>query len=411
MSSESAGMRSWGLVGAGFLGGALALFFVQSALAPEPLSPVERTDANSPAQAAWEHLIVEMQRSLDVVYGQEAGSEELDRAEGVRFLAHTLAASLDLYADAGATTDPRLIVWRSPQRKLIGDNPDVDYHVAALDGRYGYRLMATPGSPAHLGITVYERRSNGGNRVLADLSGDAIEWDEEGGFSLVLSAYRPDDVVNWIELTDDVHFLIIRQSFRERGLEPAVGFDLRLFESEPVRELSEVEMADRLRQATRFFSEMVERVSTLAAMISERPNLSGPLPGFDERQSGIFPPAQGDQYLRGWYRVAKGEALLVDGYAPDALHWRAVLQNRWMQSLETEAGPVALNDRELRVEADGSYRLVIAHRDPGHQNWLNAAGHEQGLLAIRFLQASEEAEFPRLRLVSLEEARELARRD
>jgi len=41
------------------------------------------------------------------------------------------------------------------------------------------------------------------------------------------------------------------------------------------------------------------------------------------------------------------------------------------------------------VDADGVARLVIAQRDPGVANWLDAAGYERGTVAVRYLFADD----------------------
>ena len=41
---------------------------------------------------------------------------------------------------------------------------------------------------------------------------------------------------------------------------------------------------------------------------------------------------------------------------------------------------------------DGAARLVVAHRDPGVPNWLDAGGRRQGTVFWRFLLATEQPE-------------------
>ena len=48
---------------------------------------------------------------------------------------------------------------------------------------------------------------------------------------------------------------------------------------------------------------------------------------------------------------------------------------------------IALNHAEVTPEPDGSVRLVLAHRDPGHPNWLETAGHRRGTMCLRWVGA------------------------
>jgi hypothetical protein len=109
--------------------------------------------------------------------------------------------------------------------------------------------------------------------------------------------------------------------------------------------------------------------------------------------------------LNGWNRAGANlshEALVVEGQVPDAPYWSASLQNRWLQSLDYEHHQVSLNDAHIAT-ADGRYRLVISHRKPAAGNWLDAAGHVEGLLAIRYQLPRGETPPPTMTLVKFDE--------
>ena len=48
---------------------------------------------------------------------------------------------------------------------------------------------------------------------------------------------------------------------------------------------------------------------------------------------------------------------------------------------------------------DASYRIVLAHRDPGVPNWLDTEGRPFGTIFWRFLQPETKPERPRTRVV------------
>ena len=74
------------------------------------------------------------------------------------------------------------------------------------------------------------------------------------------------------------------------------------------------------------------------------------------------------------------------------------------------AGIAATFTREgmAQIDADGPdagvFRAVISHGDPGIANWLDAGGHEQGLLAIRYYEP-DSTPIPTMRRVKLAELR------
>jgi len=49
-----------------------------------------------------------------------------------------------------------------------------------------------------------------------------------------------------------------------------------------------------------------------------------------------------------------------------------------------------LHGEEIAVNDDGSWEVVLAGRDPGHPNWLSTAGHQHGIVRIRWLIADRE---------------------
>ncbi|MDP3294405.1 MAG: hypothetical protein Q8M37_06645 [Nevskia sp.] len=65
----------------------------------------------------------------------------------------------------------------------------------------------------------------------------------------------------------------------------------------------------------------------------------------------------------------------------------------------------SLNGHQAQIDEDGIFRAVISHGDPGIANWLDAGGHEQGLLAIRYYEP-DSTPIPTMRRVKLTELRD-----
>ena len=56
-----------------------------------------------------------------------------------------------------------------------------------------------------------------------------------------------------------------------------------------------------------------------------------------------------------------------------------------------------------QANEDGSFTMVIAHRDPGVPNWLDTQGSALGIVFWRFMLAEGEVETPLARVVPLAE--------
>jgi hypothetical protein len=61
---------------------------------------------------------------------------------------------------------------------------------------------------------------------------------------------------------------------------------------------------------------------------------------------------------------------------------------------------------QTTLDDDGRFRFVLSHRDPGPGagDWLDLAGHEQGVACFRWMQAPDHPA-PETRLVDLDDLR------
>jgi hypothetical protein len=60
-----------------------------------------------------------------------------------------------------------------------------------------------------------------------------------------------------------------------------------------------------------------------------------------------------------------------------------------MQTFDYRYERIGINGEQAAYEPDGSWKLVIAARDPGHPNWLSTAGHRKGVIFFRWFLARE----------------------
>ena len=111
------------------------------------------------------------------------------------------------------------------------------------------------------------------------------------------------------------------------------------------------------------------------------------LPRFDPK---VAAAAHGDPnivYYHGYWELADDEQLWIEVTPPACEYWNFQVNNHWMESLDYRWHLIALNHSEAKREADGSVRLVLAQRDPGHPNWLETAGHRRGTMCLRWVGA------------------------
>ena len=107
------------------------------------------------------------------------------------------------------------------------------------------------------------------------------------------------------------------------------------------------------------------------------------------------------QYTMAPYALAPDQALVIRGRFPECRFANVVLWNRLGQTYDYLRRRVSLNRAQTALEKDGSFRIVVAHVDPGVPNWLDTERRPSGTLYWRFLLAEGWVETPRARVVRL----------
>jgi hypothetical protein len=87
--------------------------------------------------------------------------------------------------------------------------------------------------------------------------------------------------------------------------------------------------------------------------------------------------------------------------APDCDSWNFQLNNYWMESLDYRYFTICINKATAKYEDDGSVKVIVSHRDPGHPNWINTCGHTEGTMCWRWyrLRKNEKAVEPACRII------------
>jgi hypothetical protein len=310
-------------------------------------------------------------------------------AAGYRHLTHLLSYAFDLYLEGDAER-PSFTPLASPTRKILGDNVDSIYHFAALRGDRSYRIRGRRGNELYLSFCIYGGKPDGewSERVVANVSQRDLTFATDGSFELVLSLQSHDG--NWVRLDPDAVCVITRQYFADRAAARPAEFEIAAIDSvTPPAPLTDAQLARRLRAVATFIRETIA-ITPLPGSLP--PNLLGPPMPWNPHQPGWGTPD--NIYSLGLFRLEPDEALVITGRSPRCTYWGAQVWNRYMQSLDYRHYRVSLNREQVVHEPDGSFRLVLAHRDPGVPNWISTAGHREGIVFCRWLQAEEIPEQP-----------------
>ncbi len=358
--------------------------------------------------AVWEDFCGALSRASRLVVGEGVPDSPRDRAEGFRYLTRLLAAGTVVciehadpdYPEFGRMID-RTMTWGL-------DCPDCLYLYATVRGDATYRIFGSRGSANHLDIQVNSGHFASGDvaswGTVASISGRELAVDADGRFELTLS---PDpsgaDGKNQLRLAPNAEFVLVRQYFNDWENERPADLAIeRVGATYPVPPLRPEQIAARLERLCMW----LERSGALWEKMSRGylgvpPNtLTVHVTHESDKHAGM----RGQAYGMGNFHCAPDAAILVEFTPPVCHHWSVSLANYFWESVDFATRQTSLNGHQAHLDADGVFRAVIAHEDPGVPNWLDAAGHLRGSLAARFLFPESPPE-PVLRRVKLADVR------
>ncbi|HEX7097414.1 MAG TPA: DUF1214 domain-containing protein [Acidimicrobiales bacterium] len=354
----------------------------------------------------------ELARLLDDVADAYETRTEIDAVDGLRNVMHLFTSATEhiLEADAERPYFTRIV---SPVRKFLGDNPDAIYYWARIRGDRSYRIVGRRGGETYTSFTVHARDPRGGalERVTADVNDRALQIDADGRYEIVLSATPHEG--NWIPLDADATTIITRHYFARESsaaADPDVHISLRiepLDDPGPPPRLDDAALAERLRALGAWVrAESIGRrpATSVPSFVSVVPNELPQPASF--RATGVEAWGAVDiYYASAKFDLGPNDALIIDGKMPRCAFANVMLWTSNMQTLEYRYRQTSLNNVQLRTSPDGSFRVVVAHEDPGVPNWLDTEGRPNGTIFWRFLLPDEQPAPFTCRVVPLADVR------
>lgn len=359
------------------------------------------------AAAAWQQLLDDLAAAGRVVEGPTGAKSGRERAEGYRHLTRVLAIAGEMLLEKGDPRHPAFTRWMTPYRKMYGDNPRTIYDAAIIDGAHTYRITGTRGSTVYLGFVVYGTDDSGGKRIVGGLDDDQMPFADDGRFELWLAAERPavlPDGAAFLQLDADATEVMVRQYFADPEVEVPAAYTIDVVpDPGPPGPPTEQQVAERLAAVGAYVRDTVEAETTLSALSAsistsvfrhgadgaEHIDASGAAvdPPMDASVIVRVMPTPAIQYSGMWFDdLRDDEALVVEGTVPDCRYWSIQLLTRFMESGDWLHHPVFRTGRDIEAGADGRFRVVIAHRDPGVPNWLATTGLTSANVAVRALK-------------------------
>ena len=386
----------------------LGLLAASELLAPRAASATP--DARAPSAAAssdGSESGVALQELRDVLGQLEASFATdawslrgpLDQAEARRLVMFHLHHAIEVYFEPS----PERPAWKrfvTPEKKLLGDNPDAIYYATPVSFAHSYRIRGNTAGAIYTSFTVEVGGPGGGNPtgLGATLNDSEFEIAPDGSYEIVACAEKPERG-NWLRLDANANSLSTRHYYENASSIAAdqlhhipLAID-RLDLTAPPPPPSEASVSAGIRRVANFLRSSVSPPrrdpALLPPWVSLVPN-QFPRPKKDDSNTKVGFAAKDNVYSMAPFVLAPDETLVIRGRFPKCRFANVVLWNRHTHTLDYRYRQISLNRKQTKLEADGSFKIVLAARDPGVSNWLDTEGRPSGSVFWRFQLPEEE---------------------
>lgn len=357
------------------------------------------------------HGLIDTLKEIDARFLSEEwmmGSAD-DVAEGMRAVMHLLQGGLvSWFEEDPAHPSFRRIV--TPTRKFTGDNADAVYYETAIRPDLRYRVRGNMSGAVYVSITVEGGSADGtfGGATYGVINDTEFDVAPDGSFEIHVGGDQRDR--NWLPLTPEAHRLTTRHYFEEETSRaaltiPGVSLSIEtLDEIDPPAPYDDASVAAGIERVRNLVHSRT--VGMGAPGTREQPPFVSTTPNQFVKpiKPGDFALAAADAaYSMTMCFLQPDEALVMTGRWPACRCANVSLWNRHLQTFDYANRQVSLNRKQTKLEPDGSFRIVVAHEDPGVPNWIDTEGRAFSMVFWRFMLPEGDIETPQAKVVKLGE--------
>ena len=360
----------------------------KSPLATTEVRQVERTAqrlvATPAVRAAGKAVEQEWREKFTAQVGPLSAQSEARLKTSVRELLFT-------YAQRAANNDPARpkVSWsespphewfgdKVPGGRYAGDNPDTVYRIIPLDGESSYVIRGRVGDerPAH---SIFEVTDDG-DRVVAT---DKIELKDlvvrrDGTFTITVDPRPANGRTNHLRTGPKTTQLFIRDTLSDWSTQTPSSLSVERVAgpgSKP-RTFDQL-VAETVRTAKASGTLWID-FFILRASFGTPPNVVPQPP----RSAATISRSTGNYWL------GDDEALVVTTRPGPSSYTGMTVQDVWTVTPDYWKHQTSLTDDQAIPNPDGTYTLVVSHRDPGVHNWVDTTGLREGTFLLRWQGAS-----------------------
>ncbi len=337
--------------------------------------------------SSWDEFCDALKEAGKIIRSDKAPQDAFNQAEGYRYLTRLLRGGLESFLEFG---DPAYPVLRSGAHetiKLGADNPDNRYESCSVNPQYDYRLSGSRGTVDYLGFgAVINKYSSGGTmETTGYLDSMDMEINADGHFEIIIS--QREHPGNWLPMGPETNSINVRQTFQDRLNEIPAKLTIERIGASDDRPspLTPQKLDFALQRAAMFVNGSAQLFEDWAESFLPHQNQ---LPPADQAYCQSIGGDPNIYYFHSAWKLAEDEVFVIDAPdIPECQTWNFQLDNWWMESLDYRYHKIHVNKHTAHYNDDGSVRVVVAHSDPGHPNWIETCGHDQGTMCWRWIGA------------------------
>jgi hypothetical protein len=409
--------------------------------------------ASTDLREAWDEMMAELQAARETIDNPEFLAPDASRrvlAEGYRYLAGFVHHGIE----RAFHEDPQRPAFRNALsifNKATIENPDAIYFYAPIDGRNRYLVRGKvedfrhwrgeeaaasgPKAPQYLIFEVSNGPLAGDTGDLRELipgyrTGfgtldiDGLQVSNDGEFELLLASEKPPGFSgNFIctrkppspdqpeEGDRFATYISGRQLFHDWQNEEPIALTIIPLDAAgshppaltPERAAENLRrMGALIRGQMRFWLHFYDVL--LNSLGNHDDEEAGryfmPVNGYNQPNAASSDTGGGmstNIYAGGIYDLGQDEALYVEArFSGNPVYAGIHLGNLWGESPDYANHQSSLNAHQAYLGGDGVQRWVVAHRDPGIQNWIDTTGLPRGFVTNRwaYSELPDEADWP-----------------
>ena len=358
------------------------------------------------SREAFVELLDVLREASDRCVGAEWGVTDADDVgDGLRNLTHILQSALFAHQEFDPDR-PVFLRIVSPTRSFTGDNADAIYFETPVSGSREYVVTGNLAGAVYTSFTMEAGAVDGkySNATAGVLRDNDIDSDADGNYEIRLGG--PAAPRNWLAIPPEGGRITTRHYF-ELPFSASASQTLHI----PLSIAPTTPAGPRPRWDDETVARAIGRVSNHVrgkTLDAPKPGTNAPAP-FVSIVPNQFPPpvvpgnmafaAFDAAYSMAPYRLGPDEALVITGRWPKCRFANVCLWTRFSQMYDYVNRQVSRNRANTELEPDGSFRMVVAHRDPGLLNWIDTEGRQSGSIFWRFFLPEGPIETPAAQVV------------